>query len=315
MKQRVEDIKLSIPATIPSPASVASQRGLSVIIAAHNEEAGIGHTLHSILSNQLDRPLQVIVVANGCTDATAAVARGYGARVQVIETEVGNKVHALNLGDAAARFTPRAYLDADIELTNNALQAVVNLFENDPTARVAAPAPQHSYRGHNWFLAGYYKLWSSLPYVRNAVMGSGFYAIDRELRGRFDYFPSITADDKFICTLAKPGERRVLANCGCTVLMPATFKDLLRVKTRWSYGNMELADARPDLKSNDEHRHQGTLSWLIRRPGLWIHVPTFLGVFAYTRLAARRRRKEKQNLWDRDDSSRPTRGSAVRITP
>src|SRR5690349_9636898 len=146
--------------------------GLSIVIPAHNEASVIARTLNSILANQLDRPLQVIVVANGCTDDTAGVVRGgFGDRVELIDTPVGNKANALNLGDRAAKYDLRAYLDADIELSDNALQSVVDAFK-DPTVRLAMPRAKHTFRGKNPFLAGYYSLWRSLPYVRKGAMRS-----------------------------------------------------------------------------------------------------------------------------------------------
>ena len=59
-----------------------------------------------------------------------------------------------------------------------------------------------------------------------AIMGSGFYAIDRKLRARFDDFPAITADDKFIRNLTRPDERRVVDDCYAVINMPETFGDL-----------------------------------------------------------------------------------------
>src|SRR5688572_26242840 len=100
------------------------ERGFSVIIAANNEAAVIVQTLQSVLASELDRPLQVVVVANGCSDDTAARAREFGPQVEVIETPVGNKIHALNLGDRAARYFPRAFLDADCVLSEDLLRSV-----------------------------------------------------------------------------------------------------------------------------------------------------------------------------------------------
>src|ERR1051325_6388342 len=95
--------------------STEDMNGFSIIIAAHNEGPVIEKTLRSILANALDRPLQVIVVANGCSDDTAARARAVGVPIEVIETPLGNKVNALNLGDRAAKYFPRAFMDADVE--------------------------------------------------------------------------------------------------------------------------------------------------------------------------------------------------------
>jgi cellulose synthase/poly-beta-1,6-N-acetylglucosamine synthase-like glycosyltransferase len=282
--------------------------GLSIIIPAHNEAAVVARTLNSILANQLDRPLQIIVVANGCTDSTADVVRGFGEKVELIETTVGNKTHALNLGDRQAKYDLRAYLDADIELSENALQQVVNAFK-DPSVRLAMPRAKHVYRGNNPVLAGYYHLWRSMPYVRKGAMGGGFYAIDKELRSRFGEFPILTADDKFARNLAKPSERHVVDGCYAMVTMPQTFGDLLKVKTRWTYGNLELSSLRPDLDQNDKHKHEGALGYLMFRPWLWLNVPAFVFVFVYAQFAARKRFALKQAVWERDESTRPFAGA------
>jgi cellulose synthase/poly-beta-1,6-N-acetylglucosamine synthase-like glycosyltransferase len=246
----------------------------------------------------------VIVVANGCTDHTAEVVRGFAGKVELIETAVGNKTHALNLGDRVAKYDIRAYLDADIELSDNALQQVVDAFK-DPSVRLAMPRARHIYRGSNPVLAGYYHLWRSMPYVRKGAMGGGFYAIDKELRSRFGEFPTLTADDKFTRNLAKPSERHVVDGCDATVTMPQTFGDLLKVKTRWTYGNLELSALRPDLDQNDRHKHEGAFSYLLLRPWLWLNVPAFIFVFVYAQIAARKRFAKRQSIWERDESTRP----------
>ena len=292
----------------PRPAD----KGFSVVIAAHNEAAVIQKTLRSILANEalLGVPLQVIVVANGCNDATAAIARSVRADIEVIESPIGNKIHALNLGDAAARHFPRAYIDADCALSPNTLKSVADTFAKDPSARIVVPGVRHIYEGKNPLLAGYYKLWHALPYVQRDMMGRGFYAIDRVLRGRFKEFPKLIADDKFIRSLSRPNERRVCDDCYTTVYMPATFKDLLHVKTRWSCGNIELAQEHPELLRDDTNPYQGTLPFLLARPWCWIHVPTFLFVFLYAKRAARKRLAAHRAVWARDASTRVTAPAA-----
>jgi hypothetical protein len=167
------------------------------------------------------------------------------------------------------------------------------------------PRAQHVYRGSNPLLAGYYGLWRAMPYVRKGAMGGGFYMIDPTLRSRFREFPAITADDKFIRNLARPDERLVVDGCFATVTMPASFTDLLKVKTRWTYGNLELSRIRPDLNENDRRQHEGALSFLILRPWLWVHVPAFVFVYVYAQITARKRFALKQAVWERDESTRP----------
>jgi glycosyltransferase involved in cell wall biosynthesis len=288
----------------------SGQPGMSIVIAAHNEAAVIEGTLWSILRNRIDRPLEIVVVANGCTDDTASRARRMqvetgprDATIEVIETPVGNKINALNLGDQAAKYFPRAFVDADCEVSEDLLMGVLEAFK-DPRVRIVAPGVKYVYRGWNPVLAGYYRLWQSLPYVRRDTMARGFYAMDRELRGRFEEFPRLTADDKFIRNLTRPEERRVVEKGFTTVYLPATFSELLKVKTRWTYGNLELAQSRPDLNVNDRGQHEGAMGYVLRRPWHWPSLPTFMFVYGYAHRAARKRLMGKGNAWERAESSR-----------
>ena len=83
---------------------------ISVIIPAHNEEGYVGDCLERILaSSDPGGIVQVIVVANACTDRTVGEAldksadfslRGW--QLEVLELAEGGKVGALNAGDAKA---------------------------------------------------------------------------------------------------------------------------------------------------------------------------------------------------------------------
>ena len=56
----------------------------SVVIPAHNEEKYIGKCLKAVINAAKyvrPYPVEIIVVANRCTDKTCAIARHYGARV------------------------------------------------------------------------------------------------------------------------------------------------------------------------------------------------------------------------------------------
>jgi len=86
---------------------------------------------------------------------------------------------------------------------------------------------------------------------------------------------------------------------------------LLKVKTRWTYGNLELAATRPELNENDQNKHEGALKHLIRRPWLWVNVPAFLFVYVYAHRAAKKRFANKQSVWERDGSTRPAGKAAT----
>lgn len=68
---------------------------LTALLPAHNEEDTIGAALAS-LASQSEPPHEIIVVADNCTDDTAAVARRFGASVFTTQNNEYKKAGALN---------------------------------------------------------------------------------------------------------------------------------------------------------------------------------------------------------------------------
>ena len=90
---------------------------LSVIIPCYNEESRLGPTLEAIgdyLAERVDEA-EVIVVDDGSTDATAAVAeRSTCPNLAVLRTESNRgKGHAVRVGMLAASGDLRLFADAD----------------------------------------------------------------------------------------------------------------------------------------------------------------------------------------------------------
>ncbi len=89
---------------------VADAPRVSVVCCSYNGEATIRDTLDGLA--KLDYPdYEVIVVDDGSTDATAAIARGYGA--EVVSTPNQGLSAARNVGLRAATGTIVAYIDDD----------------------------------------------------------------------------------------------------------------------------------------------------------------------------------------------------------
>src|SRR5919197_3919314 len=129
---------------------------LSVIIPAHNEEALIDRCLRKRTSGPAPDDLEIIVAANGCTDATVEIVAQHP-RVRLVQTSVASKHGALNAGDAAARHFPRAFVDADIEVEPRALVAVSQALA-DNGAFVGAPALRVDFTGCSWAVRSYYRV-------------------------------------------------------------------------------------------------------------------------------------------------------------
>ena len=128
---------------------------LSVIIPAHNEAAVIERCLRSLQAGAGRRPVQIVVVCNGCSDDTAAIARRVAPQAVVVDSPVASKHAALNLGDEIADHFPRCYVDADVVVSPGALDLVADALTGG-SAVAAAPRPlfdlSRSNRGARLFL-------------------------------------------------------------------------------------------------------------------------------------------------------------------
>ncbi len=101
---------------------------LSLIIAAHDEQAVIGAKVANALA--LDYPrelLEVIVACDGCSDATAALAREAGAD-SVLELPRGGKIRAQDAAVRGARGEIVAFSDANAQWEPGAARALVGAF-------------------------------------------------------------------------------------------------------------------------------------------------------------------------------------------
>ncbi|MGI5212308.1 glycosyltransferase [Plantactinospora sp. CA-290183] len=149
----------------------------SVVVAAHNEAALLGRTLRTLLADARPGEFEVVVVANGCTDRTAEVARSVPG-VRALELPEPSKPAALNAGDRAATGFPRIYLDADIALTTAAARALAAAVAG-PEVLAAAPGRRLDTTGRPRRHAPYHAGRSTFPANWVTLFGG-----DRLLRRR-----------------------------------------------------------------------------------------------------------------------------------
>jgi hypothetical protein len=277
----------------------------SVVVPAHDEAAVIGRCLEALLSDAEPGELEVVVVCNGCRDATAERARAFGARVRVLETPRASKSEALNAGDAAASAFPRIYLDADVELATASARALAAALAG-PEARVAAPRPEVRLEGASWPVRAFYAVWTRTPYYREGGIGAGAYALSAAGRRRFERFPDLISDDGFVRALFAREERCQVA-APSVVRPPRRLRGLVRAKTRSRLGVYELARRFPELARRDrtEKSYAAAALGLAREAALWPCLPVYLAVNGLARLRAHRQlRRAGPARWERDETSR-----------
>ncbi|WP_271222590.1 glycosyltransferase [Streptosporangium carneum] len=316
-----------------------SPTAASIVIPAHNEAKVLPRLLDALLAEAAPGEFEIVVVANGCTDDTVAVARRYGDAVQVLDSPVPSKRHALRLGDEAVTAFPRIYLDADVEIGTAGIRALRAELEK-PGVHAAAPERSLALAGSAWPVRWYYAVWTRLPEVRAGLFGRGVIAVSAEGNARLNALPQVMADDLAASNAFAPAERMVVRNVAVVVHPPRTFGDLMRRRVRAVTSVAELEGTRTGARApgtaTDGERAEGGQAgdgWTadgqnasgqgaggqgggrtsvgdllgVVRSAPWLapHLVLFLAVTLAARARARRAvRSGDFTTWLRDESSR-----------
>ncbi len=276
----------------------------SVVVPAHNEEALLGQLLARLLESAEPGELDIVVVANGCTDGTVAVAESFAPRVRVVSSAIPSKRAALRLGDELARGFPRLYVDADVELGTadvRRLGAAVAA----PGVLAAAPERTFDMAGRRWPVRWYYQVWTRLPEVRAGLFGRGVLAVSEAGHRRIAELPPVMADDLAVSLAFGPDERTVVPAARVLIRPPRTWADLLRRRVRAETGTSQLERDAVLPGASARTTPRDLLTLVRREPRLALPMPVFLAAAVLARLRARRAvRSGDYTTWLRDDSSR-----------
>ncbi len=119
-----------------------------LVTPSRNEEAYIGKTIESII-HQTVRPAKWVIVNDGSTDSTGAIAEGYAAEhdwIEVVnrpvrkERNFAAKVHAFNAGQERLKdinYEIIGNLDSDVLLDKDHFEFLLGKFRDEPRLGVA----------------------------------------------------------------------------------------------------------------------------------------------------------------------------------
>ena len=280
-----------LPGSLPErPAEPAL---MSVLVPARDEAGFIGACLEALLAqDDAAGPLEVLVIANGCRDATvqqaSALAPRFAARgwqLRVLELAEGGKIAALNAGDAAAEGALRVYIDADVVCAPGLLGQL--------RAALSGPKPLYATGrlqvapARSWVTRRYADLWVRLPFLGAGAPGAGLWAVNAAGRARWGRFPDIISDDTFARLHFTPAER-VEVCAPYSWPMVEGFVPLVRVRRRQDAGVAEIRRRYPALAAN-EGKPPVTAGLLLR---LALRAPVSLAVYLAVWLANRARRAD-----------------------
>jgi len=233
----------------------APRTRIAVIIPAHNESLLIERTINSIRESYYPEELfDIIVIADNCTDDTAAIAASNGARsLQRFDEEKKGKGYALQMAFESAveeKWDYEAYLiiDADSIVSEGLLQKVndyilsgfhvlncVNLIE-DSSGTQALENVRIAFVLRNMRNAGIAALGGSAPLLGNGMVFS------RSIVENYGWSAfSITEDREEWAYLYSKGVKTGYIHEAAVVSdMPDTLKDLENPRSRWDTGIMDI---------------------------------------------------------------------------
>jgi glycosyltransferase involved in cell wall biosynthesis len=245
---------------------------VSVVIPARNEAGHIAEVVNAVRSQRsAAREIEVLVMDDGSTDATAEQARAAGARVVSLRPpgERGNAASARNRGVTESRGDPIVFLDADCVPDPGWLQAILDAHAAGATT-----------------VGGSLGLPPGLPYMARCDYYCGWYMIHPRARGGWvPHHPppnlsvrrapflatkGYTAEPPFDYTNEERAWQGQLAAAGHSIYFEPRagaahynrpgFSNLMRRNYRWAYTAVEA-------KSSSK---AARLAWLYQHPWLLI---------------------------------------------
>jgi biofilm PGA synthesis N-glycosyltransferase PgaC len=227
--------------------------GISVLVAAYNEEANIAQTIESIAKQAYPGPLQVIVVNDGSSDSTAVeLDRLDYPWLEVVHLPKNmGKAHALNEGLKRVRHPLTVTVDGDSYLYRNALENLTRRYLNDPpnTKAVAGAVLVRNSRANlvtriqEW---DYFHGIAATKRIQSLYQGTlvaqgAFSVYDTDVLRHVGGWPHSVGEDIVLTwAILKAGYRVGFAENACLFTnAPTTLRQFIRQRQRWSRGLME----------------------------------------------------------------------------
>ncbi len=273
---------------------------ISIIVPSYNEAKTLGQTVDSLL--KLDYPkehLDIILVNDGSTDGTAAIADAYtsNAHVRVLHKENGGKHTALNAGIAIATGEYVACLDADSFASTGALREIISHFDDLQIGAVTASMSIHRPRAIlERVQQAEYLIGILLRHILSTMNGlhvtpGPFTVYRRNVFKEIGDFRSAhnTEDMEIALRMQKAGWKIQNApRARVYTKAPKEFRALLKQRVRWTTGFIRNSVDYRELFGNPKH---GALGMIVLPLGaLSILASITLFIFSMVQLG--------QNTWD-----------------
>lgn len=246
----------------PVRSSPATYPGISVLVAAYNEEASIAKTVTNIMNAAYPGELEVIVIDDGSSDGTLAqldaVAAGFD-NLRIVRAQHGGKAQALNTGLDVARHELIVTIDADTFLYDNALTRIVERFLSDPAGTVAVAGTVLVRNSRDGLLAkaqewdyfhGIAAVKRAQSLYQGTLVAQGAFSIyaKRALREVGGWPDTVGEDIVMTWALLKHGHRVGYAEDAVAFTnVPTDYVTFFKQRRRWARGLIEAFRRHPQI--------------------------------------------------------------------
>ncbi len=110
---------------------------VSAVIIAYNEEKYIAGCLESLI-NQSEKPDEIIVVDNNCTDKTVAIAKKFPG-IRIVKEKKQGMIYARNKGFDSAKYDLIIRIDADSRAPKDWIRDIKKHYKNKKIDALNAP--------------------------------------------------------------------------------------------------------------------------------------------------------------------------------
>lgn len=245
----------------PSRKRPAQYPGVTVLVAAYNEEDSIKATLESIARQKYPGPLEVIVINDGSRDATRerlAEVKYRWLTVLNLSKNAG-KANALNQGLKLASNALTVTLDGDSYLYQDALCHLVERYLTDPqdTAAVAGAVLVRNSRKNlvtriqEWdYFHGIAAVKRLQSLYQGTLVAQGAFSLYRtDVLHAVGGWPECVGEDIVLTwAILRQGYRVGYCEDACSFTnAPDTWRQFIRQRQRWSRGLIEAFKAHSAL--------------------------------------------------------------------
>jgi biofilm PGA synthesis N-glycosyltransferase PgaC len=245
----------------PPRRELVDYPGISILVAAYNEESSIADTIRSLAEQRYPGQFEVMVIDDGSKDATAAIVEAHPQPWLRLLRQPRNmgKSAALNRGLAEAKYDLVVTLDADSYLYGDALQRLVERYFSDPagTRAVAGTMLVRNSRT-NWVTRAqewdYFHGIAAIKRVQSLFHGTmvaqgAFSIYDRQTLLEVGGWSDCVGEDIVLTWAILVRGWRVghAEDACCFTNVPDSLRQFVRQRQRWSRGMMEAFRQHPRI--------------------------------------------------------------------